>query len=165
MGPFPLLTLDDDPAFAAENEDLTLARARLARHAAGGDREGLAATYLFGFAMMATVLAPLATTFGLIWSGFVVAAGMLVLTDLGLIAELANRDPVQAATAWRRCRPSRTASALTWSCPAGCGWRWRASPRGAPGRAARARAGAIDRTRASLPSRWELPPPQAGKWV
>lgn len=115
-----------------------------------------AATYLIGFAMIATVLSPLAgdldaagffallaerqglmfvwnlliyvvngaflvllvlamherlaassprttrvaSAFGLLWAGFVLAAGMLILNDLSVVAALATSDPALAAPVW-----------------------------------------------------------------
>jgi hypothetical protein len=52
------------------------------------------------FAARTPVTARVATAFGLIWSGLVLASGMLILHDLGVVAELAQRDPAQAATVW-----------------------------------------------------------------
>lgn len=41
-------------------------------------------------------LAQIATGFGLIWAGLVIASGLLILTDMNLIIDLYDRDPVQA---------------------------------------------------------------------
>jgi Domain of unknown function (DUF4386) len=42
-----------------------------------------------------------ATAFGLIWAGLVIASGMLILNDLGVVAKLHREDPTAAAAAWR----------------------------------------------------------------
>lgn len=85
----------------------------------------------------APTLAPLATAFGLIWAGFVLAAGMLILSDLGLIAELARRDPAQAATVWTALQAIENGIGGGVELPGGlwvalvsvAGWRGRALPR------------------------------------
>ena len=41
-----------------------------------------------------------ATAFGLIWAGLVIASGMLIINDLGVVADLYDKDPAQAATVW-----------------------------------------------------------------
>lgn len=48
----------------------------------------------------APALAQTATAFGIIWSVLVIASGMLILNDLGLLMKLAGNDPAQAATTW-----------------------------------------------------------------
>lgn len=45
-------------------------------------------------------LAQVATAVGLIWAGLVIASGLLIINDLGVIAELYGHNPPQAATAW-----------------------------------------------------------------
>lgn len=41
-----------------------------------------------------------ATTFGLIWAGLVLAAGMVYKTGVGTVIDLYGKDPAQAATVW-----------------------------------------------------------------
>lgn len=45
-------------------------------------------------------LAQIATAFGLIWAGLIIASGNLMLHNLGVVAALYDADPTQAATAW-----------------------------------------------------------------
>lgn len=40
------------------------------------------------------------TAFGLIWAGLVIASGMVILVDIGTVAELYGREPAQAVTVW-----------------------------------------------------------------
>lgn len=42
----------------------------------------------------------IATVFGLIWAGLIIASGNLMLSDLGVVADLYGKDPVQAETVW-----------------------------------------------------------------
>jgi hypothetical protein len=42
----------------------------------------------------------IATAFGLVWVVTVISSGMIIVNDLGVIAELYEKDPAQAATAW-----------------------------------------------------------------
>jgi len=68
---------------------------------------------VFGIALVPLVLAlhdrlsdrrslmmPIATAFGLIWSGLVIAAGMIANIGLGTIVDLHDDDPARAETAW-----------------------------------------------------------------
>jgi hypothetical protein len=41
-----------------------------------------------------------ATAFGLIWVATVIASGMIIINDLGIIADLYGKDPAQATTVW-----------------------------------------------------------------
>ncbi len=41
-----------------------------------------------------------ATAFGLIWAALVIASGMLIINDLGVVADLYGEDPAQAASVW-----------------------------------------------------------------
>ena len=41
-----------------------------------------------------------ATAFGLIWAGVVIASGMIYNIGLGVVADLYSTDPAQAATVW-----------------------------------------------------------------
>ena len=41
-----------------------------------------------------------ATAFGLIWAALVIASGMLIINDAGVVADLYDKDPAQAATVW-----------------------------------------------------------------
>ena len=41
-----------------------------------------------------------ATAFGLIWAVTVIISGMLIINDLGVIADLYSEDPAQAVSAW-----------------------------------------------------------------
>ena len=41
-----------------------------------------------------------ATVFGLIWAALVIASGMLIINDLGVVADLYGEDPTQAASVW-----------------------------------------------------------------
>lgn len=45
-------------------------------------------------------LAQVATAVGLIWAGLVIASGLLIINDLGVLADLYSQDPTQAATVW-----------------------------------------------------------------
>ncbi len=45
-------------------------------------------------------LAQIATAFGLIWAGLIIASGNLMLHNIGVVAGLYSADPAQAATAW-----------------------------------------------------------------
>jgi Domain of unknown function (DUF4386) len=45
-------------------------------------------------------MAQTAAAFGLIWAGLVIASGMLIINDLGVVADLYDKDPAQAATVW-----------------------------------------------------------------
>ncbi len=47
-----------------------------------------------------SALAQIATAFGLIWAGLVIASGMLIIKDLGVVVELYGKDPAQAALVW-----------------------------------------------------------------
>lgn len=48
----------------------------------------------------APVLMQMATAFGLIWAGLVIASGMLLVNNAGIIADLYRQDPAQATTVW-----------------------------------------------------------------
>ena len=41
-----------------------------------------------------------ATAFGLMWATLIVASGMLIITDLGVISDLLAKNPGQAETVW-----------------------------------------------------------------
>ena len=41
-----------------------------------------------------------ATAFGLIWAALIIASGMLIIKDLGVIVDLYGKDPAQAASVW-----------------------------------------------------------------
>ncbi len=45
-------------------------------------------------------MAQTAAAFGLIWAGLVIASGMLLINDAGVVANLYDKDPAQAATVW-----------------------------------------------------------------
>ena len=45
-------------------------------------------------------LALIATAFGLIWAGLIIASGNLMLHNLGVVSALYGADPAQAVTAW-----------------------------------------------------------------
>jgi Domain of unknown function (DUF4386) len=45
-------------------------------------------------------MAQTATAFGLIWAGLVIASGMLMINDAGVVAEIYDKDPAQAASVW-----------------------------------------------------------------
>jgi len=45
-------------------------------------------------------LMQVATAFGLIWAGLIIASGNLMLNDFHVVADLYAIDPTQAATAW-----------------------------------------------------------------
>jgi hypothetical protein len=49
----------------------------------------------------ASATAGAATAFGLIWAGLVLASGMLILNDLGVVADIHATDPVRAASVWQ----------------------------------------------------------------
>lgn len=49
----------------------------------------------------APALAPVATAFGLIWAGLVLASGMLIINDLRVITEIHRSDPARAALLWQ----------------------------------------------------------------
>lgn len=45
-------------------------------------------------------LVQMATAFGLIWAALVIASGMLIINDVGVVADLYGEDPTQAASVW-----------------------------------------------------------------
>ncbi len=45
-------------------------------------------------------LMQMATVFGFIWAGLIIASGNLMLYNLGVVADLYGKDPAQAQTAW-----------------------------------------------------------------
>jgi hypothetical protein len=45
-------------------------------------------------------LMQMATAFGVIWTGLIIASGNLMLRNIGVVATLYSSDPAQAATAW-----------------------------------------------------------------
>jgi hypothetical protein len=45
-------------------------------------------------------LMPIATAFGLIWAGLVIASGMVANVGAATVIEIASRDPAEAATVW-----------------------------------------------------------------
>ncbi|HKZ83743.1 MAG TPA: DUF4386 family protein [Anaerolineae bacterium] len=45
-------------------------------------------------------LMQMATVFGLIWAGLIIASGNLMLHNLGVVADLFGKDPAQAVMAW-----------------------------------------------------------------
>jgi hypothetical protein len=45
-------------------------------------------------------LAPIATAFGLIWAGLIIASGNLMLHNGGVLAELYRQNPARAVAAW-----------------------------------------------------------------
>lgn len=47
-----------------------------------------------------SVVVQSAAAFGLIWAGLVIASGMLLVNDAGVIAEIYARDTAQATTVW-----------------------------------------------------------------
>jgi hypothetical protein len=47
-----------------------------------------------------SALAQVAAAIGLIWAGLVIASGLLIINDLGVIADLHGRNPAQATTVW-----------------------------------------------------------------
>ena len=68
---------------------------------------------VFGIALVPLVLAldarlsrsgsvwrPVATAFGVIWSGLVLAAGMIANTGVAAVADVADRDPAVAGSVW-----------------------------------------------------------------
>jgi len=48
----------------------------------------------------ARALMQVATAFGLMWATLIVASGMLIIIDLGVIVDLVDKDPGQAETVW-----------------------------------------------------------------
>jgi hypothetical protein len=48
----------------------------------------------------APALAQIATAFGLIWAGLVIASGMVANVGIGAVVDLYAQDPAQAATVW-----------------------------------------------------------------
>jgi hypothetical protein len=48
----------------------------------------------------APALAQVATVFGLIWAGLVIASGMVANVGVGVVVDLYAQDPAQAATVW-----------------------------------------------------------------
>jgi hypothetical protein len=48
----------------------------------------------------AGTLAPVATAFGIVWAGLVIAAGMIANIGLGTVADLQATDPTQAEAVW-----------------------------------------------------------------
>lgn len=48
----------------------------------------------------APALSQIATAFGLIWAGLVIASGMVANVGVGVVVELYAQDPMQAATVW-----------------------------------------------------------------
>lgn len=46
------------------------------------------------------VMSQIATAFGLLWAGLVIASGMIILVDLGTVVDLYHADPAQAELAW-----------------------------------------------------------------
>lgn len=47
-----------------------------------------------------SVIVPIATAFGLIWAGLVLASGMVANIGLGTVVELSRDDPERAASVW-----------------------------------------------------------------
>lgn len=47
-----------------------------------------------------SAMVQVATAFGLIWAALILASGMLIINDLGVVAELHGADPAQAASVW-----------------------------------------------------------------
>ncbi len=45
-------------------------------------------------------LAQTATAFGLIWAALIIASGMLIINDAGVVADLYSKDPTQATSVW-----------------------------------------------------------------
>lgn len=45
-------------------------------------------------------LMQVATAFGLMWATLIIASGMLIIVELGVIADLFGKDPAQAETVW-----------------------------------------------------------------
>jgi hypothetical protein len=48
----------------------------------------------------APVLMQMATAFGLVWVATVISSGMIIVNDVGVLADLQAKDPAQAATVW-----------------------------------------------------------------
>jgi hypothetical protein len=48
----------------------------------------------------ASAMAQIATAFGLIWAGLVIASGMVANVGIAAVADLFRNDPVQAGSAW-----------------------------------------------------------------
>lgn len=48
----------------------------------------------------ATAVIPTATAIGLIWAGLIIASGLLLVNNVGVVTELYGQDPLQAATVW-----------------------------------------------------------------
>lgn len=48
----------------------------------------------------APVLAQLATAFGLIWAGLVIATGMVAIIGIDVVVDLYGKDPTRAASTW-----------------------------------------------------------------
>ena len=61
---------------------------------------GLAAALHDRLRRAGSTLAPVATAFGLIWSGLVLAAGMVALVGQGVVVDLHATDPAQAESTW-----------------------------------------------------------------
>lgn len=55
---------------------------------------------LFHRLRAAEAVAQIATAFGLIWAALVLGAGMLIVVDLGVIADVFESDPLRAETVW-----------------------------------------------------------------
>jgi hypothetical protein len=49
----------------------------------------------------APALMQVATAFGLVWVATVISSGMIIVNDVGVLADLQAKDPAQAATVWR----------------------------------------------------------------
>lgn len=49
----------------------------------------------------ASALMQTATAFGLIWAGLVIASGMLILNNMGVVLSLYDNDPSQATLVWQ----------------------------------------------------------------
>lgn len=96
--------LDADPeryvAFLAENQALLYGWHLIIYVVSGVFLVVLALALHERLGVGSPALARTATAFGLIWAGLVIASGMLIISDLGVVADLYGNDPAQATSVW-----------------------------------------------------------------
>ncbi|MBC7969100.1 MAG: DUF4386 family protein [Verrucomicrobia bacterium] len=67
----------------------------------------------------APAMMQIATAFGIIWAGLIIASGMLLVTDAGVVSDLYVTDPAQAKTVWLALSSVETALGGTPELPGG----------------------------------------------
>lgn len=96
--------LDSDPsqhvAFLADNQTLMFVWHLIIYIVAGVFMVPLVLALYERLNAGSPAIAQMAAAFGLIWAGLIIASGMLLIHDAGVVADLYSTDPTRATTVW-----------------------------------------------------------------